>query len=163
MTRPARFRLTAPVVPEDDLHAAVARALDLLLLAPAEWTTFPAGGYGLTPQAAARLTRIGLKPAWPDILLVHDARIFGIELKTERGRLSITRTVRTQRGGQRTIIGQREMHPRLHAAGMSVVVCRSLDEVLGWLGRWNIPTRVRQPQSGAIWDGPYGSSEAGNP
>ena len=32
MRRP--FRLLAPVVPEDDLHAAVAQALDLLLLPP---------------------------------------------------------------------------------------------------------------------------------
>jgi hypothetical protein len=37
------------VVAEDDLHAAVARALDLLLLPPAEWTTFPAGSVPLPP------------------------------------------------------------------------------------------------------------------
>jgi hypothetical protein len=32
MTKPRPFRLAAPVVAEDDLHVAVARALDLLLM-----------------------------------------------------------------------------------------------------------------------------------
>lgn len=142
MSRVARFSLSPPHASEVDIHTGVAALLDHVLLPPAEWTTFPAGGYGLTPQASSRLMRMGLKPAWPDILIVHDRRCYGIELKTEVGRLSITRTVRNRRGGPRTIVGQREMHPRLNAAGMEIAVCRSIDDVMGWMILWGMPTRL---------------------
>jgi len=138
VTRP--FRLTEPVVPEDDLHAAVAQALDLLLLPPAMWTTFPAGLVELPGQAAAKLARLGLKRNWPDILVLHGA-LHGIELKRVGGQLSRTRTVRTRRGSLRMVEGQADVHPRLEAAGMKIAVCRSVDEVLAALAAWGVPMR----------------------
>ena len=137
----ARLYLAAPRVAEDDIHAQVARALDVLLIPPAEWTTFPAGGYELTAAAKARLYRLGLKPSWPDLLIVHGERIHGIELKARDGALSRTRIVKTKRGQPRLVVGQEDMHPRLRAAGMRLAVCRSVGAVLDQLRAWQIPTR----------------------
>jgi hypothetical protein len=140
--KPRPFRLTAPVPPENDLHTAVADALAVLVMPPAEWTTFPAGHVALSGQAAAKLARLGLKRSWPDILVVHGG-LFGIELKRPGGRLSITRIVRTKRGRARVVEGQREAFPRLEAAGMQIAVCESVDAVLAALGAWNVPLRRR--------------------
>jgi hypothetical protein len=134
MTRP--FRLVAPGALEDDLHA-VAQALDVLLLPPAQWTTFSAG-HELTGQAAAKLARLGLKRSWPDILVLH-----GIELKRVGGTLSRTRTVRTRRGRLRIVEGQRDAFPRLEAAGMRLATCDSVDAVMAQLTAQGVPLRGR--------------------
>lgn len=138
----ARLHLVAPRPDEDEIHAAVARALDRLLVEPAQWSTFPAGGYELSKAAAARLFRLGLKPSWPDVLIVHQG-IFGIELKDHDGRLSTTRIVHSKRTGRpRIVLGQREMHEKLRAAGMQVATCRSVDAVLRQCREWRIPLRA---------------------
>jgi hypothetical protein len=139
MSRP--FQLVAPSPMEDDLHAAVAHALDVLLLPPATWTTFPAGNVELTGQAAGKLVRLGLKRGWPDVLVLHGS-LYGIELKRVDGTLSRTRTVRNRRGALRVVEGQRDTFPRLEAAGMRIAVCRSVNEVLATLAGWNVPLRV---------------------
>lgn len=141
---PRPFRLKAPVPPEIDLHEAVAQALSVLILPPAEWTTFPAGHVKLTGQAASKLARLGLKRNWPDVLVLHGA-IFGIELKRPGGSLSRTRTVRTRRGGARIVEGQREAFPRLERAGMRLAVCESVPEVLATLRKWGVPLREAAP------------------
>ena len=139
MTR--AFRLIAPVPLENDIHASVAAALDLLLMPPATWATYPAGHIQLPPQAAAKLTRVGLKRGWPDILILHQS-LYGIELKRPGGKLSRTRIVRTRRGAPRILEGQTEVFPRLIAAGMEIATCESVDQVLTQLHAWNIPLRV---------------------
>jgi len=137
----ASYHLTVPVTPEDDLHEAVAHALDRLLLPPAMWTTFPAGAVPLPPQFAAKLSRLGLKRGWPDVLVLH-GRVFGVELKRHGGGLSRTRVVRTRSGAVRVLDGQVDVFPRLVAAGMLIAVCRSVDDVLSALATWQIPLRV---------------------
>jgi hypothetical protein len=138
--RRRRLKLTN-VVPEDDLHADVADTLDWHVLAPAEWTTFPAGSVPLPPQFAAKLARLGLKRGWPDILVLH-GRIYGIELKRHGAGLSKTRLVRTRRGALRELLGQEDVFPRLERAGMPIAVCRSAAEVLAALRAWNVPLRA---------------------
>jgi hypothetical protein len=144
-TKARPFRLTPPLTPEQDLHEQVARILDLELSPPVEWTTFPAGSVPLPPAYAAKLSRMGLKPGWPDILILH-RRLFGIELKRQGGALSQTRLVRTRLGRLRTVVGQADVFPRLIEAGMAVAVCRSADDVLQALDAWAIPRarRVRE-------------------
>jgi hypothetical protein len=137
---PRRLRLTHPATPEDDLHCDVADALHKLVCPPAEWTCFPAGNVPLPPQFAAKLARFGLARGWPDILVLHD-RLYGIELKRHGGVLSKTRIVRTRRGGLRELVGQQEMFPRLERAGMTIAVCRSVDEVLAHLRECGVPLR----------------------
>lgn len=142
MSRP--FRLSTPITPEADLHEAVAQALNLLLMPPAEWTTFPAGHVKLTGQAAAKLARLGLKRSWPDILVLHDV-LYGIELKRVGGQLSRTRSVRTRRGRLRVVEGQRDVFPRLEAVGMRLAVCDSVDTMLTQLEAWGIQPRRHTP------------------
>jgi hypothetical protein len=134
------FRLTAPIPPENDLHAAVAAALDRLLLPPAEWTTFPAGHVPLPPQFATKLARLGLKRSWPDILVLHGV-LHGIELKRPGEKLSRARFVRNRRGTLRFIEGQREVFPRLEAAGMLIATCSSVADVLAQCRAWGLPLR----------------------
>jgi hypothetical protein len=139
----ARFRLTAPEPLELEIHQAVADALDRLLVRPAEWFTYPAGAVQLSPQQAARYSRLGLKRGLPDIFVLYD-NLFGIELKRRGGRLSETRIARTRRGSPRELIGQADMFPRLIAAGMrDIAICYSVDEVLDACQRWKIPMRGR--------------------
>jgi hypothetical protein len=135
------FRLTAPVIRELHLHEAVARALAFLVQKPAEWTTFPAGSVPLPPRYAAKLHRMGLQRGWPDILLIYQGSIYGIELKRPGASISKTKWARTQRGGLRELVGQNEMFPRLEAAGMQIAVCRSVDDVIDQLAAWEIPMR----------------------
>ena len=136
------FRLTAPITPEDDLHAAVADALDRLLMPPAEWTTFPAGHVPLPAQWAVKLARLGLKRNWPDILVLHGP-LHGIELKRIGEGLSRARWVRNRRGAPRYVEGQRELFPRLEGAGMRLAVCTSVVGVLDALAAWGVPLRGR--------------------
>lgn len=136
-----RFRLRAPVVAEQPLHEAVAKALDLLLLPPAQWTCFPAGSVPLPPQFAAKLHRMGLKRSWPDILILHNG-LFGIELKRVGAKLSTTRTVRSRSGGLRVVDGQAQIFPLLIRAGFAAIqVCSSVEAVLAQLVAWGVPMR----------------------
>jgi hypothetical protein len=116
--------------------------LDLMLRPPAVWTTFPAGNVQLPKHAAAKLTRLGLKRGFPDILVVCGG-VFGIELKRKGGVLSKTRIVRTRRGAMRVLDGQADVFPRLEAAGMPIAVCHDKDEVLAALAAWRLPVRGR--------------------
>jgi hypothetical protein len=143
------FKLTAPPVEEDRLHETIAAALDLLLLPPAVWTCFPAGNVPLPPEYAAKLWRMGMKPGWPDILVLH-RWLYGIELKRDGGVLSRTRKVRTRRGGFRMVEGQTEVFPRLISAGMCIAVCKSLDDVIAALGDWQVPMRARAHPAGGF-------------
>ena len=140
-TRPPRLKLVAPVVPEDELHCAVADLLDFAVAPPAMWCCYPAGNVPLPPEYAAKLARMGLKAGWPDFLILHRSP-YGIELKRQGGVLSRDRMVRTRRGGLRTVEGQVSVFPRLVAAGCCIAVCRSVDEVLAALADWQVPLRV---------------------
>ncbi len=71
------FRLTAPDPLEVDIHEACARVLDRLLAPPAVWACYPAGGLKLSEAQAARLIRMGLKRAWPDLLILFTAALRG--------------------------------------------------------------------------------------
>lgn len=145
MTRPPPFRLTEAVTPEDDLHMATVRALRVLLPPAVRWTCFPAGNIPLPPELAAKLSRFGLAPGWPDLILAYGGHVHGIELKRRGGALSKTRLVRTKRGRPREVVGQADEFPRLVIAGFAAIaVCHSVDEVLDQLTRWNIPTRIEQ-------------------
>jgi hypothetical protein len=141
---PARpFRLTPPPIPERSIHETVALMLDKLVAPPAFWFSAAIGATKLTPQQAAALSRAGVKRGLPDLIVIHDTRIFGIELKAQGGRLSKTRVVRTKRGSPRVLVGQAEVFPALEAAGMVISVCRSPEAVLAQLEAWGVPLRGR--------------------
>lgn len=135
-----RLKLT-DVVPEDGIHEAAANSLAWHAQPPVEWTTFPAGNVPLPPRFGAKLSRLGLKRGWPDILVLHDRQLYGIELKRLGGRLSRTKIVRTRGGGWRELTGQEDMFPRLETAGMRIAVCHSVPEMLAVLRAWGVPLR----------------------
>jgi hypothetical protein len=138
-----RFRLTAPEPLEFDIHQACADALDKLLLPPAVWACYPAGVVQLSSQQAARMTRLGLKRGWPDLLIGFQG-LWGIELKRRGGRLSKTRVGRTRRGSPRILEGQEDIFPRLIASGAfrAIAVAHSVDEMLAQLTAWGIPLGI---------------------
>ena len=107
---------------EDALHAAVADLLDLVLLPPAWWTTFPLGGGG--KARGGKLKRRGVKAGVPDILIVCDCQAFWIELKSAKGVLNAD---------------QKATIPQLISAGCRVAIARSVADVLAMLDAWGIP------------------------
>jgi hypothetical protein len=121
----AAARVRSVRASEDELHRSVAEFLDWMLLPPTVWTTFPAGWGKLGKATAGRLKASGLKEGMPDILVFRGVTI-GIELKTEKGKQSPA---------------QITMMPKLRAAGVSVHVCHSIDEVYEVLTTFRVPMR----------------------
>ena len=148
------FRLTMPDPDELDIHESCAQALDKLLLPPAFWFAYPAGHVKLNGAQVARLARIGLKPGLPDIWILYQALLFGIELKTRAGKLSKTRIGRTRRGAPRLYLGQNDVFPKLEAAGTTIAICRSVDDMLAQVYAWGIPMRPI-----LYWTNPLGAAE----
>lgn len=140
----AAFRLTPEPIAERDIHASCAAVLDRLLLPPAFWFSAAIGATKLSPQQAAALSRAGIKRGLPDLLVLHGGKLHGVELKRHKGRLSVTRIVRTRRGSPRILEGQEDVFPKLEAAGMDICIAHSVDEMLAALDRWHIPLRSHQ-------------------
>lgn len=143
------FKLTAPEPSENELHAACARLLDLVLMPPAMWCCYPAGHIQLLPHQAARLARMGLKRGIPDIMIFWGG-VLGIELKRGGERLSKTKTVRTRRGSLRELLGQEDVFPRLMATGAwkDIRVARSTQEMIQHLVDWRVPLRYGGKNAG---------------
>jgi hypothetical protein len=128
--KPRPFRLSAPVQPEHELHAQVARVLTLGLPADA-WHTAIDHWAGSAKETAAlgairkaRCVRAGL----PDHWIIWRSKLYAIELKTSKGVLSDA---------------QKACHAAMTAAGARVAVCRSIGDVLATLRDWGIPCRVK--------------------
>ena len=77
----------------------------------------PAGGYR-RPVEAAILKGLGARSGFPDLFILYRARLFGLELKSGKGRLSPA---------------QAATHVELTNAGAIVGVAYGLDEALAWL------------------------------
>lgn len=140
-----KFRLTMPEPSELELHEAVARALDALVLPPAFWFCYPAGHVKLAPAQAARLVKCGLKSGMPDILVFYRG-VYLVELKRYRdGRVSQTRIVKTRHGALREIVGQAERFKQLKATGAVIdgAICYSVEGVVEQLAAWGVPLRGR--------------------
>lgn len=74
-------------------------------------------------RARAIHAGLGVLSGLPDVVCIHDGKIFGLELKTERGRI---------RASQRLTLDL------LKAAGASVAVTRGLDAAIRQLERWGL-------------------------
>jgi hypothetical protein len=111
---------------EFDLHKAVAQFLDWCLSHPAFYSTFPAGWDRMSKTRAGMLYAAGLKAGMPDILIFHEGRTIGIELKAGKGKLSKIQVNTIE---------------RLTEAGVFVQVCRSVQEVEETLRILQLPLR----------------------
>lgn len=111
--------------PEQAFQIKLVRDLSKILPPDCVMTAFPAGGGGRIRGGI--LKRMGLIPGMPDLLFLHRGNAFGMELKAGRGRLNEAQTL---------------MHPILARCGVDVRVVRTLDDALGCLKEWEIPTRI---------------------
>lgn len=123
---------------EDDLQESVAAYLNWALMPPATYTAI-AHGVSLSGKtiearrrAGMRLKKKGLKPGWPDFIFAFNFRGHGIELKSGRGVVSDD---------------QERVHKELIAAGWTIAICRSLDEVIARLKLLGIPLRTEKPST----------------
>jgi hypothetical protein len=84
---------------------------------------------------------MGMKRNWPDFLVLFGI-LHGIEMKRPGEKLSRARIIRTRRRGTlRYVEGQRDVFPRLEAAGMKLATCNTVNDVLEQLVAWGIPMR----------------------
>lgn len=123
---------------EAQLHRQTAAYLAQALPEDCAWTTFPAGGGGRV--RGAQLKAAGLRAGWPDVQILwyvgSNRGVFVcLELKTLKGRLSDE---------------QIACHFDIRKAGGYVFVCRSLDEVEGFLRGFGIPLRATAFGRGVI-------------
>ena len=124
--------------PEQILHMAVARYLDLALRPPTFFTTFPAGGGG--KLRGAMLKKMGLKPGVADLVVYHPGiarfspglgrftQVIFIELKAAKGKMSPE---------------QKDFAAACEAFGATYLLCRSVDDVEIMLGACGIPLHAR--------------------
>jgi hypothetical protein len=123
-----RFRLTAPVAPEDELHQACADALRYLLPKDAVLNTWELRNASSAVEGARR-KRLGALPGWPDLGVLWRGKVVLLELKRERGGVLSP--------------AQKALHPKLAAAGFPVAVCHSVVEALDAVTAAGIPLAGR--------------------
>jgi VRR-NUC domain len=110
-----------PPAPEFRTHCAIADALRVGIAPGWIWTHFPAGEKR-DAGAAARLKRMGLKPGFPDFLLIAPTGVHcWLELKRGRARLTEAQD-----------LFRTEMLER----GVPHAVARSFDEAIRVLTAW---------------------------
>jgi hypothetical protein len=110
-----------PQASETEIHEAVAQHLRLRGRRGVPWWHTPNGEHR-DPAIGAKLKRMGTKPGVPDVLLVIEGRLHGLELKRERGSVVSAE--------------QRAMHADLQEAGAVIETARGLDEALEVLEAW---------------------------
>ena len=115
---------------EYQLQVAVAQFLTVALDPERVRYTHLPLGEARDVRVGAKLKRMGLKPGWPDFIILRDhprEPIF-IEMKAGRGALS---------SAQKELAGWFERH------GFIYRVCRSLDDVIDVLRGCGVPTKAR--------------------
>ena len=112
---------------EHTLQQAVATFLARALPPDAWWTSIDHGAGKMDLIAGAIRKSRGVKRGIPDVIILHDGRFVGIELKTAAGTVS---------DSQRTTANE------ILAAGGTWEVCRSVEQVEGLLRHRGIPLRA---------------------
>ncbi|GEM17993.1 hypothetical protein [Gluconobacter oxydans] len=118
---------------EDSLHAHVARLLTVAIAPPgtlsasgAFWCSIEHRNARNRLEGALRKSR-GVVAGIPDIQIGYQGRTYWIELKRHDGSRSKA---------------QKALHPVLEACGQPVGLCRSPEEVFGFLKKHGVPVRA---------------------
>lgn len=127
--------------PEHDLQVLVAAFLEVALADGPLWSSIDAGQGLMSGRSAGRRKARGVKPGWPDILVVDGVPgavrlLLGIELKAGRGVPSAEQVA---------------VRAAFLARGGVYEVARSLLEVDAILVRHGIPLRYRVASCGNRW------------
>lgn len=112
--------------PEEALHMAVARFLDVALPSDALWWHTPNGGKRSKVEAG-KFKAMGVRAGFHDIAILWNGIFRTIELKPRGRHLSPD---------------QRDMGARIVAAGADWDICRSLDDLVATMDFWGIPLRA---------------------
>jgi hypothetical protein len=111
---------------EAQLQAQIATYLSVALPPNARFHHSPGEGRrGWKSQADLKSS--GFTTGWPDLEIVWQGRVYFLELKSAKGRVSPV---------------QAKCHAGLSAAGAPIGVVRSLDEAVARLKEWGIPLRA---------------------
>jgi len=111
--------------PEATLQRAVLAHLSRRGISGLWWCHVPNGGYRGAIEAAI-FKSLGVVPGVPDLLLIHGGRIYGLELKANKGQLSSAQ-IRTQQ--------------LMREAGAIVATANGIDEALTHLELWGLIKR----------------------
>ena len=112
--------------PEQDFQRALVSLLNIAFPKTVQFFHVPNGG-GRSRIEAGILHGQGVKAGVPDLIIVHNGKAFGLELKSEGGNLSDS---------------QRTMFPKLREAGMRIEVARTMDEALSHILDMQIPMNI---------------------
>ncbi len=112
--------------PEQALQKAVCQYLDVALPPDAIYWHTPNGG-GRSKAEAGIFKAMGVKPGIPDLFILRNGLLFGIELKAGRGTVTAA---------------QEAMHEALERQHVPVAVCRSIHDVYAKLDGY-IPLRAK--------------------
>jgi hypothetical protein len=91
--------------------------------APGVFAFHPANGGYRKPIEAAIMKSMGVRPGVPDVILIHQGKVFGLELKAEGGRITPKQT---------------ETIAAMEAAGATVHVAVGIDQALERLETWGL-------------------------
>lgn len=108
--------------PEQAMQQAVMRHLELRGTPGAFWFHVANGGYR-TQIEAAIFKSLGVRPGVPDLILLHEGRMYGLELKAGRNGLTPS---------------QRTAHTLMRVAGATVETATGIDEALHVLSEWGL-------------------------
>jgi hypothetical protein len=116
-------KVTAPRgLTEDQIHTAVVHHLNLRGVAGLVFWHTPNGGLR-SKSEAAKLARMGVLAGVPDLMFIYRGKTYGLELKTETGRIS---------SAQRAVLTAMEQ------AGVATAVSKGLDAALDQLEAWGL-------------------------
>ena len=107
---------------EDTIQRSVIQHLDARAFPEAIYWHTPNGGFR-TAIEAKRFKSLGVTPGMPDLFILKAGRLYGLELKAEKGRPTAA---------------QKAMHLALEAAGATVAIANGLDPALQQLEQWGI-------------------------
>jgi len=91
--------------------------------APGVFAFHPANGGFRTPVEGAILKGLGVVPGTPDVIAIHQGRVYGLELKAEGGR---------------TTEAQLAALAAMEVAGAYTAVAEGIDAALACLEQWGI-------------------------
>lgn len=118
-------RIRIPKLPaerEETLHKAVAQHARWHLARDVFWFHPPNGG-ARSLVGAVNLKRMGTKAGVPDLVFVRHGRVYFMELKAPKGRVSEA---------------QNNAHAEISRSGAPIAICRNLDDVLAYWRRWGL-------------------------
>ena len=107
---------------EDTIQRSVIQHLDARAFPEAIYWHTPNGGYRNAIEAK-RFKSLGVTPGMPDLFILKGGRLYGLELKAEKGRPTAA---------------QKAMHQALEAAGATVAIATGLDPAIQQLEQWGI-------------------------